>query len=87
MAGPVGDELITGIVLIYKQLTELLERHDVLPIEAQGAIFDPNLHEAVIIEPRPGYEANTVVAEIEKGYTIGTRLLRPARVKVAIRNQ
>ena len=87
MLGPLSEEFITGVVLIYKQLSELLERHEVLPIPAVGEIFDPNLHEAVLIEPRPGYEANTVIAEIEKGYTIGSRLLRPARVKVAIRKQ
>ncbi len=85
MSGPVGEDFISGVVLIYKQLIELLERHEVVPISAVGEIFDPEKHEAVAIEPRPGYEANTVVAEIEKGYTIGTRLLRPARVKVAIR--
>ncbi len=85
MSGPVGEDFISGVVLIYKQLMDLLERHEVVPISAVGKIFDPEVHEAVAIEPRPGYEANTVVAEIEKGYTIGKRLLRPARVKVAIR--
>jgi len=87
MAEAVNEDFVTGIVLIYKQLCDLLERYGVLPIIAVGEIFDPNLHEAVVIEPRPGYEANTVIAEFEKGYTIGARLLRPARVKVAIRNQ
>jgi molecular chaperone GrpE len=85
MMGTALEEFITGIVLIYKQFNALLERHGVAPIEATGEIFNPDLHEAVIIEPRPGYEAHTVIAEIEKGYTIGNRLLRPARVKVATR--
>jgi len=85
MTEPVGEELITGMILIYKQFCDLLERCGVAPIEATGEIFNPNLHEAVIIEPRPGYEAHTVIAELEKGYTIGNRLLRPARVKVATR--
>lgn len=85
MTEPVGEEFITGMILIYKQFCALLERCGVAPIEALGEIFNPNLHEAVIIEPRPGYEAHTVIAELEKGYTIGNRLLRPARVKVATR--
>lgn len=85
MTEPAGEEFITGMVLIYKQFGALLERCGVAPIEALGEIFNPNLHEAVVIEPRPGYEAHTIIAELEKGYTIGNRLLRPARVKVATR--
>jgi molecular chaperone GrpE len=84
MNGPVTEEFVTGITLIYRQLVDLLARHGVTAIAASGEVFDPNLHEAVMIECRPGYEANTVIEEVEKGYTIGSRLLRPARVKVAI---
>jgi molecular chaperone GrpE len=87
MGGAAGEEFFTGIVLMYKQLNELLKCHNVLPIMAAGEVFNPDLHEAVAIESRPGYETHTVIAEVEKGYTIGTRLLRPARVKVATRNQ
>lgn len=85
MAGPVGEDFVANIVQAYKYLSELLERHGVALIEATGEIFDPDFHEAVVIEARPGYETHTVIAELEKGYTVGQRLLRPARVKIATR--
>jgi molecular chaperone GrpE len=85
MTAPIGEDFMTGVVLIHKQFCALLERYGVAPIDATGEIFDPDLHEAVVIESRPGYQAHTVIAEIEKGYTLGKRLLRPARVKVATR--
>ncbi len=84
-AGEINEDFVTGVVLIYKQLSDLLEQNEVVPIMAAGGIFDPEFHEAVIIEPTSGYEPNTVIAELEKGYTHSTRLLRPARVKVAVR--
>lgn len=84
-AGDISEDFVTGIVLLYKQLSDLLEQNQVIPIMATGESFNPEFHEAVVIEPASDYEANTVIAEFEKGYTIGTRLLRPARVKVAVR--
>jgi molecular chaperone GrpE len=84
-AGEVSENFVTGIVLLYKQLSDLLEQNQVIPIMATGENFNPEFHEAVVIEPASDCEANTVIAELEKGYTIGTRLLRPARVKVAVR--
>ena len=53
------------------------------PIEALGADFDPNVHQAVMHEASPGHRDNEVIGELRKGYTIGDRLLRPAMVKVA----
>jgi molecular chaperone GrpE len=84
-AGEVNEDFVTGVVLLYKQLSDLLEQNNVIPIMATGELFNPEFHEAVVIEPNSEYEKHTVIAEFEKGYTIGTRLLRPARVKVAIR--
>jgi len=83
----VNEDFITGVILLYKQLSDLLEQNRVIPINATGETFDPQLHEAVLTEPHPNYESNTVIAEFEKGYTIGTRLLRPARVKVAVKSK
>lgn len=84
-SGEVSEDFITGVVLLYKQLSDLLEQNRVVPIIAAGQFFNPELHEAVVAETSLDYEANMVIAEVEKGYTLGDRLLRPARVKVAVR--
>ena len=72
-----------GVELIYGKLQDLLRRYDVKPIEALGADFDPNLHQAVVHEPSDEHREGEVIGELRKGYTIGDRLLRPAMVKVA----
>jgi molecular chaperone GrpE len=72
-----------GVELIYGKLQDLLRKYGVQPIEALGADFDPNLHQAVIHEPSPEHREGEVIGELRKGYTIGDRLLRPAMVKVA----
>ena len=72
-----------GVELIHSKLHDLLKKHGVRPIEALGADFDPNVHQAVMHEAAPGHRDNEVIAELAKGYTIGDRLLRPAMVKVA----
>jgi molecular chaperone GrpE len=72
-----------GIELIHTKLHDLLRRHGVQPIEALGTDFDPNLHEAVIHEPSTLYREGVVIAELQRGYKIGDRLLRPSMVKVA----
>jgi molecular chaperone GrpE len=72
-----------GVELIHSKLHDFLKKHGVKPIEALGADFDPNVHQAVMHEAAPGHRDNEVIAELAKGYTIGDRLLRPAMVKVA----
>jgi len=72
-----------GVELINKQLDEVLESLGVEAVPAQGARFDPHLHEAVVTEPTRDYEPDTVMQEIVRGYRLGERLLRPAMVKVA----
>ncbi len=72
-----------GVELINKQLDEVLESLGVEAVPAQGARFDPHLHEAVVTEPTRDYEPDTVIQEIVRGYRLGERLLRPAMVKVA----
>src|SRR5262249_31291888 len=72
-----------GVELIHRQLTELLTRRGVKPIEALGQDFDPHLHQAVASEAVPGARDGEVVEELRRGYTLGDRLLRPAMVKVA----
>ena len=79
-----GDEFHKGVLLIYKQLFEVLQRHGVTIIDQAGVRFDPNIHEAVVREEDPSVPSQTVVAIMQKGYFLHDRLLRPALVKVAV---
>ncbi len=74
-----------GVELIHKQMLDLLRKRGVTPIEALGADFDPNVHQAVIHEPSGEPREGEVMAELQHGYKLGDRLLRPAMVKVAKR--
>lgn len=78
------DDFHKGVLLIYKQLYEVLQKHGLRPIEEMGVHFDPNIHEAVIREEDPSVPSHTVVAVLQKGYFLHDRLLRPALVKVAV---
>jgi molecular chaperone GrpE len=71
------------VELINKQLDEVLESLGVEAVPAQGARFDPHLHEAVVTEPTSEYEPDTVIQEMVRGYRLGDKLLRPAMVKVS----
>ena len=55
------------------------------PVKALGEPFDPHMHEAVTTEANNDLPENTIVAELQKGYKLGEKLLRPAMVKVAVR--
>jgi molecular chaperone GrpE len=70
-----------GTQLIEQKLRTILESEGVTPIEALGQDFDPNLHEAVLYEETEGQEGK-VVGELQKGYKIHERVLRPTMVKV-----
>lgn len=72
-----------GVEMIQSKLHDVLRRQGVKPIEAIGADFDPNLHEAVMQESSPEHRENEVTAVLRKGYTLNDRLLRAASVKVA----
>jgi len=77
------DGLRHGIQLTYQELQHLLAQEGVEQIEPEGQPFDPSYHEAVAIIPTSKAEADTVVAEVQKGYLYRDQLLRPARVHVA----
>jgi molecular chaperone GrpE len=79
------DGLAEGVSLTLRQLRDMLEKEGVTPIDAVGQEFDPNVHEAVMRVESDDYPDNTVVEELEKGYMQNSRVIRPARVKVAIR--
>jgi molecular chaperone GrpE len=72
-----------GLDMVQRQLHEILAKHGVEPIAAQGHLFDPNLHDAVIHQPSREHPEGTVVSELSRGYTIRERVLRPSKVAVA----
>jgi molecular chaperone GrpE len=72
-----------GVELIHRQLTEVVRKRGVRPIEALGADFDPYYHQAVSHEPAAGHRDGEIVEEFRRGYMLGDRLLRPSMVKVA----
>lgn len=76
---------LSGVDLISKQLTGVLDTFGVKPVVAVGARFDPHIHEAVVSEPTDDFEPDTVMQELIRGYSLGDKLIRPAMVKVAIR--
>lgn len=75
--------LLDGIGLTRKELLKVFDRYHVKPIEALGSAFDPNYHEAVMREESEEHDENTVITELQKGYLIHDRLLRPSMVVVA----
>ena len=82
-AGGGADAYRKGVELIYQKLTDLLRKRGVKAFESLGADFDPNIHQAVVHESSPAHREGEVIAELQKGYMLGDRLLRPAMVKVA----
>lgn len=69
--------------LLHKQVVDVLSKLGLVPIEAQGQEFDPNFHDAVMQTPTSEYPEHTIIAELQKGYTFGDKVLRPALVNVA----
>ncbi len=74
---------VDGVMLISRKLRAILEAEGLKPIEALGKPFDPNFHEAVIHEETDKAEEGMVTGELQKGYMLGDRVLRPTLVKVA----
>lgn len=74
---------VEGFTLIQRKLQGVLEREGVSEISAEGETFDPNVHQAVVMEPVDGFASGAVLAVLQKGYRLGDRVLRPSMVKVA----
>ena len=77
------SNLIDGIKMVQKEFTTILEKHDVKKIEALNKKFDHNVHQAMMEIETDKQEEGIVVKEIQSGYTMHDRLLRPALVGVA----
>lgn len=69
--------------LVHKQLLDVLAKAGLETIEAEGKEFDPNFHEAVMQTPTSDYPEHTIIAELQKGYKLEDRVLRPSLVNVA----
>ena len=82
-AGEGGGPYRKGVEMIHAKLYDLLRKQGVKPIDALGADFDPNIHQAVVHEESPEHREGEVIGELRKGYMLNDRLLRPAMVKVA----
>ena len=77
------DAWIEGIKLVERKLRVVLESEGVTPIDAIGLPFDPNLHEAVAHEETTEHADNEVIGEVQRGYRLHDRVLRPSLVRVA----
>jgi molecular chaperone GrpE len=77
------EGLREGVEMTLKELLKIFDQFKVTPIEAHEQPFDPNHHEAVMQEPSDAFPPNTVVKELQKGYMLRDRLLRPAMVVVS----
>jgi molecular chaperone GrpE len=75
-------KLEEGVRLVHRSLLGLIERHGLSEIDTEGA-FDPHVHEALLAQPREGAEEGSVLQVLQKGYRLGDKVLRPARVIVA----
>jgi molecular chaperone GrpE len=74
---------VEGVRLVERKLRAVLESEGVTAIEAVGQPFDPNLHEAVVHEKTTEHADNEVIGEVQRGYRLRDRVLRPALVRVA----
>jgi molecular chaperone GrpE len=74
---------IDGVALIYRRLQAILEAEGLALIETEGESFDPLLHEAVTSEESAEHQEGQIIGEVQKGYKLGDRVLRPALVRVA----
>lgn len=81
--GSAAYAVLQGVELTERSLIQALERHGVKEIQALGAKFDPNLHQAMVEIPHPSAAPGTVADVMQQGFTIGERVLRPALVAVA----
>lgn len=78
-----GSPLRDGIMLTIKSFKDVLSRHGVTEINSEiGTVFDPAVHEAIMMDNLAEYENNTVTLCVQKGYILNDRVIRPAKVKV-----
>jgi len=79
----IDKDLMQGLEMTHKEILKVFEKFNVKPIDAKGQPFDPTFHEAVMQEETNDSPKNTVINELQRGYMIHDRLLRPSMVVVA----
>lgn len=77
-----GEQFVTGVEMILRQLEDVLNKLDVTAIKAVGEIFDPQKHEAFMQVPDESKADGTIAEEFQKGYQLKQRVIRPSMVKV-----
>jgi molecular chaperone GrpE len=84
-AADAGDEavMVSGLELVVREFETALEQLGIEPIEAKGRPFDPSLHEAIGGEDSEDVEVDTVADEVQRGYRLHDRVIRPSLVRVA----
>ena len=75
--------LVKGLEMVYNNMKEMMGRYEVKPIEAKAKPFDPNTQEVLMQQDTSEFPDGVVMEELEKGYTLGGRVVRTAKVKVA----
>jgi len=78
-----NEAILSGVQMVCDQLEGILAKHQCQRIAAEGTTFDPNLHEAVVQQPTSEHPPGTVVKEIQVGYQLFDRIVRPSQVMVA----
>ena len=81
------EAFLKGIEMILSHLYEMLKKHNVRPIEAKGKVFNPSQHEALMQAETDECLENIVIEELQKGYLLGDRVIRTAKVKVSKRKE
>ena len=80
---PNGDGLVEGVKLVAQQINTVLENNGCKKIDAIGQPFDPNLHQAIQMQPSEQHEANLVSADVRTGFQLHDRVIRPSQVFVS----
>jgi molecular chaperone GrpE len=82
-----NDAMAKGLEMVYANMKAVLEKHGLKPIKAVGEKFDPYLHEAMLQEVDDDREEDTVLEEIQRGYTLNMKVIRYSKVKVSKRGE
>ncbi len=79
----VCKDILTGISMTHKLLLDCVQKHGLTPVGTVGEAFDPAIHEAVGFDPKSDQEKGCVARVLQRGYKLGNRLLRPARIMIS----
>lgn len=77
------EVLSKGVEMINRRLQDIIREQNVVAIETEGQAFDPQFHQALVVEESPEHEENTIMEEMQRGYTMHGRVIRPSLVKVS----